>query len=65
MWKLWIRTKRESAPKASLEDVLLERKEKQSVVVYICQNKLGKIQFIVSDDKGEYHVAVWVENPLC
>lgn len=54
---------RESAPKASLEDVLLVRNEKQSVVVYICQNKRGEIHFIVSDDKGDYHVAVWGVNP--
>lgn len=49
--------------KGSLEDVTLVRNEKQSVIAYICQNKLGEIQFIVSDDKGNNQVAVWVENP--
>lgn len=49
--------------KGSLEDVTLVRNEKQSVIVYICHNKLGEIQFIVSDDKGNDQVTVWVENP--
>lgn len=38
--------------KGSLEDVTLVRNEKQIVIAYICQNKLGEIQFIVNDDKG-------------
>lgn len=37
--------------KGSLEDLML-RNEKHSVVAYMCQNKLGEIQFIASDDKG-------------